>query len=180
MIFASLINFIKIMILDEFIDKDTCGKNRLFCNISCNTCNSVFKRQKRQVTTHFCSSFCANIAKGLYVKLACDHCSDEFYKLKSKLAGSKSGKYFCGRKCKDLAQKYMLEIQPDHYGTGDGVHSYRRLALANLPNICGSCGYSNILALEVHHKDRDRANNDISNLEILCANCHSIKHKMGL
>ena len=31
--------------------------------------------------------------------------------------------------------------------------------------------------LIVHHKDRDRNNSDISNLEILCANCHMKEHK---
>ena len=30
--------------------------------------------------------------------------------------------------------------------------------------------------LHVHHIDRDRENNDLSNLEILCANCHAIEH----
>ena len=28
----------------------------------------------------------------------------------------------------------------------------------------------------VYHKDTNRENNDISNLEVLCANCHAIEH----
>ena len=33
-----------------------------------------------------------------------------------------------------------------------------------------------VLVNVLHHKDRDRHNNDISNLEILCSNCHAIEH----
>jgi hypothetical protein len=41
---------------------------------------------------------------------------------------------------------------------------------------CARCGYDNSLVLEVHHKDRDRENNSIENLEVLCANCHKLEH----
>jgi hypothetical protein len=30
--------------------------------------------------------------------------------------------------------------------------------------------------LQVHHRDRDRSNNDPSNLETLCARCHTLEH----
>ena len=30
-----------------------------------------------------------------------------------------------------------------------------------------------VILLEVHHKDGDRTNNDLSNLELLCCNCHA-------
>lgn len=31
-------------------------------------------------------------------------------------------------------------------------------------------------SLQVHHRDRDRSNNDPSNLETLCARCHTLEH----
>ena len=44
---------------------------------------------------------------------------------------------------------------------------------------CEICGVSEwqgkILPLELHHKDRDHYNNELSNLQILCPNCHSIQ-----
>lgn len=167
------------MIIEEYVAKDTAGKNRLFVKIECQVCKSIFNRQKRQMRNdyHCCSSFCLNFAKGLYIELKCSHCNIDFVRLKSRLENSKSGKYFCGRECKDLAQKYMIEIQPEHYGSGTGISSYRDRALNYYPNLCNRCGFTNILALEVHHIDRDRNNNDLMNLEILCANCHSIEHK---
>ena len=42
---------------------------------------------------------------------------------------------------------------------------------------CEQCGYEQWLGqpinLEIHHKDGDRSNNELSNLELLCPNCHS-------
>lgn len=64
-----------------------------------------------------------------------------------------------------------------NYNTGIG--SYRKIAFDVYPHKCARCGYENILALEVHHKDKNRNNNSIENLEILCCNCHTIKHKQN-
>lgn len=43
---------------------------------------------------------------------------------------------------------------------------------------CQRCGFHmHPEILEVHHMDRDRANNTQQNLEVLCPNCHAIEHK---
>lgn len=45
---------------------------------------------------------------------------------------------------------------------------------------CSRCSYdklSNIL--QVHHKDRNRSNNELDNLEILCPNCHMEEHYLS-
>jgi 5-methylcytosine-specific restriction endonuclease McrA len=39
---------------------------------------------------------------------------------------------------------------------------------------CSLCGYVGKLA--IHHRDKDKTNNDISNLEVLCFPCHREKH----
>lgn len=59
------------------------------------------------------------------------------------------------------------------------VYTYRQRALSHYKSCCGRCGFTNILALEVHHKDRNRNNNTMDNLEVLCANCHKIEHGSG-
>lgn len=44
---------------------------------------------------------------------------------------------------------------------------------------CDICGYSeHIDALVIHHKDMDRSNSDLSNLKVICANCHVRLHKI--
>lgn len=165
------------MIIREFVSVDTCNKNRIFTEVRCEVCSVIFTRQKRLLKLHTCSIKCNNVLKGSTVEVECSNCGVPVFKAKSKLTNSKSGKYFCCRACKDEAQTYMTEIQPSHYGTGTGIDSYRQKAFKVYKPICAECGYSNILALEVHHIDKDRNNNVISNLKILCANCHTIEHK---
>ena len=74
-------------------------------------------------------------------------------------------------------------------GSGGGQHyapkankthsekAYRNKAFKELPNECMLCGESEIAVLIAHHLDMDRSNSDISNLAILCANCHIKLHK---
>ncbi len=43
---------------------------------------------------------------------------------------------------------------------------------------CECCGNTEwlgqLISLELHHKDGDRTNNALSNIELLCPNCHSL------
>jgi len=51
---------------------------------------------------------------------------------------------------------------------------WRKIALVNKLPICEICGCGPVgRNLHVHHKDRDRKNNDLDNLQILCVNCHN-------
>lgn len=128
----------------------------------------------------FCSKDCVLIYKkenssDIMKKFICSYCNIEFLRYKKNF--SKSGFYFCCRKHKDLAQRIggIKEIQPSHYK--DGSFNYRDIAFRNFDKKCNKCGYYEYPAiLVVHHKDRDRSNNNLSNLEILCPNCHEIEH----
>lgn len=55
--------------------------------------------------------------------------------------------------------------------------NYRKKAWDKLPHKCVSCGIKNEKVLIVHHKDKNRKNGNIENLEILCLNCHSLIHR---
>lgn len=69
----------------------------------------------------------------------------------------------------------FISMRPAHYGTS-GIASYRKRALEKYGAACIQCGYDeNILALEVDHIDGNRQNNNLGNLQVLCANCHKIK-----
>jgi len=107
----------------------------------------------------------------------CALCRQEFYMNESKKKNSKSGFYFCCRAHKDEAQRIggVKEIMPSHYG--NGLSHYREIALRDRPKECERCQYNaNPSAIVVHHKDRNRQNNSLDNLEVLCANCHAIEH----
>lgn len=109
----------------------------------------------------------------------CALCQTPFYLNESKKKNSKSGLFFCCREHKDQSQRIggIEEIQPPHYGIGKGEHSYRGKAFASLSPECIMCGYGKYESvLQVHHKDKDRSNNDLSNLEFLCPTHHTELH----
>ncbi|MDP3997718.1 MAG: HNH endonuclease [bacterium] len=61
----------------------------------------------------------------------------------------------------------------------DKVVSQRALKLRLLRirgEKCERCNYDKREILQVHHKDGNRQNNEINNLEIICPNCHYEEH----
>jgi hypothetical protein len=154
----------------------------------CQQCATEFLAEKRDLKRgrgKFCSLKCfydsiRDIKKVSHdANVTCSTCGTDFYKRPSELKGSKSGLYFCTRACKDKAQKIggIEAIQPDHYGTASGIHTYRDILKTCDSPECERCGYDeHIEILQVHHRDRNRMNNKESNLEILCPNCHHWEH----
>lgn len=51
---------------------------------------------------------------------------------------------------------------------------YREKALNAYGEMCQQCGAEE--HIEVHHIDRDRQNNALENLEVLCRSCHGDRH----
>lgn len=122
------------------------------------------------------------------VKLECAYCHKEFYRSPSKLLKSRSGLYFCNKECKLAAQrlesgKQFSEMRPLHYGTADSEYTYRRKAFRSYSHCCAICNWDeDEEILQVHHIDEDRQNNELTNLIILCPNCHAklTSHKYQL
>lgn len=162
-------------IIEEIKLPDSEGKLRIYCDIQCDICNKIFRRQKRFIKHNFCSMKCKYQSEGVRKVLKCAVCNSVFTRSNSKMQNAKNNIHFCSRKCKDIGQSTIKEIQPSHYGTENGSN-YRSKAFKHYLPICNRCGFSNVIALEVHHKDRNRQNDDIGNLEILCCNCHTIEH----
>jgi uncharacterized protein with FMN-binding domain len=61
-------------------------------------------------------------------------------------------------------------------GTSQGY--YLRLAKENLIQKCQICGNEKVKLL-VHHKDKNRKNNVLSNLMIVCRSCHNKIHRIN-
>lgn len=152
----------------------------------CLYCHSEFTTTKQEVhrgNGKFCSISCSSKFNGEKRKIeklpnvTCAYCNKKFYKKPSQISCSKSGLFFCCREHKDAAQKIggIKEIMPSHYGTS--LKDYRKIAYSLKPKVCERCGYDNHpAAITVHHKDRNRENNNEENLEVLCYNCHAIEH----
>lgn len=133
--------------------------NGKFCSLSCSSKYRASQRPKLQPNSR------------------CALCLVPIYRNQSRLRKSKSGLQFCSRDCKDKAQSLDVRLlRIPHYGTGKS--SYRQRALAKLPIICNRCGFNRVpTILLVHHKDRNRENNELENLEVLCPNCHTEEHR---
>lgn len=153
------------------------GRKRQAVKVKCLNCGKSFLKALRFIkpdVKNYCSLKCANAGHRKRITLKCAMCNKLFERVPSKIKNSKSGLYFCSKHCKDKAQRIggCKEIQPSHYGKG--LTTYRSIAFREYDAKCEICGYSNHLEiLEVHHIDKNRENNDISNLIILCPNCHA-------
>lgn len=107
-------------------------------------------------------------------KFKCAQCKVVKYKLKSRFKMGKGRYEFCGVGCKNIAQRIGGILEPKHAGS---TRRYRTKALRALPHVCARCGYKKRTdILQVHHKDGDRNNVALSNLEIICPNCHAKHH----
>jgi HNH endonuclease len=151
------------------------GKPRRLYIHTCKQCKVNFYVPKCK-ERFFCSKKCSSDSKLVITTINCAYCFNKFERRVSKLRGSKSGLHFCNRKCKDKAQSLESSVlaKPDHYGNGSS--NYRDIAFRHYQHNCNRCGYKEYPILRVHHKDRNRSNNELENLEILCPNCHEIEH----
>lgn len=136
----------------------------------CAVCSRSFDHiSSRCNRAKYCSRSCyykAMAHKGTK-QFTCKHCGNTF------LGSPSQTRVYCSRACngKDSKSKWNPKF------------STVRKAMVGRGMIqkCERCGFdSNPRILGVHHKDRNRSNNDLGNLEVLCPNCHSMEHERHL
>jgi hypothetical protein len=86
--------------------------------------------------------------------------------VRKKISESKSG---ISRN--DLREKYKGCANPNYR---NGLSTSKRIIL-EVKKLCEYCGTNK--NLEIHHKDKNRDNNQLSNLILLCRSCHSKQHR---
>lgn len=158
---------------------------------TCQECKQNFEAQARELNrgnAKYCSKLCSKLGvkkklleKGISSRehnVECAYCKKTFYKNESQIKNSKTNTHFCCREHKDIGQRIetgIKQIQPSHYG--ETYTKYRDLIFRHKEKICERCQYNkHPEILEVHHKDRNRENNTIENLEVLCSRCHDEEH----
>jgi hypothetical protein len=145
----------------------------------CLNCKKGFEAQlseHKRGNAKYCSKKCVyahriGVVKPKELNCECAKCGVGFWKSPSRMRRSKSGLFFCTRKCKDESQKIggISEIMPAHYGK-----NYRTICWSHHKKECIICGEDKIVA--VHHYDHNHYNNDVSNLIPLCPTHHQYVH----
>lgn len=153
------------------------GKPRKLYEKTCTVCSQIFLVPKHRYSRKVCSAICSSKIRQKRIIVNCSNCGKEIERVVTKVATVKHGHHFCSRSCKDLSQRLdgnCPDIRPAHYGNGNRKYSYRKVGLG-IAKECG-CGESRKYLLTVHHRDGNRQNNDLLNLETVCFNCHAIRH----
>ncbi len=139
-------------------------------NTECLICKKkIYKRPKEILNNKnrvFCSMSCYGIS--CRKEKPCLVCG------KPILSGE--NKKTCSRGC---SNKHRTGIKYKINRPRDKVKDLRALKTRLLNakgKTCEKCGYDVYQILEIHHKDRNRNNNELNNLELLCPNCHTTKH----
>lgn len=152
-------------------------KRRKAVEVVCEQCSKEFLKQERFVKKrkhHFCCSECSSLFSRKRVDVICAVCYKKKELSQSKYDVCKSKTFFCSRKCQNIGQSANSDV--DYLcNWKDGASSYRTRALDKYGKKCNECGYDeHEIALDVHHIDRNRDNNEIENLVVLCSRCHRL------
>ena len=147
--------------------------------IKCSSCGKKIYRKPSHIPesgNNYCSSNCQHKARRLGKLVKCHICSKETYKQRQYLQKSKSGYFFCSKKCSIKWQNtYFTGTKHPNWTTGQ--FSYRSILLSKqIPIKCFLCGLEDKEIMVVHHIDKNRKNNKPENLKWLCPNCHYLVH----
>ena len=148
--------------------------------VKCAVCQKAFYSKPSQLKLgwgKYCSATCRNKSQFNGHKVRCFTCGKGVYKSLARLKHSKSGNYFCDKKCQTLWRNSIFsgEKSPNWI---NGIRSYREILLRNEEKpVCVLCRVADVRILTVHHVDGNRKNNLISNLVWVCHNCHHLVHR---
>ena len=139
-------------------------------NTKCCICNKPIYRRPSEIRANkgrvFCSLSCHGVS--LRKEIPCLVCG--------KLILSGFNKKTCSRTC---ANKNRVGLKYKIGSPKDKVKSQQALKLRLLKERgkkCERCAYKKYEILQIHHKDRNRSNNNLDNLALICPNCHYEEH----
>jgi hypothetical protein len=143
----------------------------------CRNCGSPFFAMPGSKVTH-CSIACFNRRGRRKADMVrtCVHCANEYTR-----SAGQTKRRFCSRECAiehnrgrgRIGTQYDLPI----FTQRNKRPPKQRLDMKEHFRACQRCGWNEEPAiLHRHHKNRDRKNNAMSNIEVLCPTCHVLEH----
>ena len=139
-------------------------------NTTCTICGKAVYRRPVEIKRNKSRVFCSMICYGISCRkeVPCLICARPIL--------ASLNKKTCSRPC---ANKHREGIKYKINRPRDKVVSERALKIRLLNEkgaFCEICGYDKYEILQVHHKDRNRNNNILDNLSLICPNCHCEEH----
>lgn len=139
-------------------------------NSSCLICKTLIYRRPAEIEKSNGRVFCSASCYGLHCRkeIPCSNCG--------KLILSGLNKKTCSRICANqqrTGSRYKVNRLKDKATT------LRRLKIKlfnERGEKCERCNYKKREVLQVHHKNKNHTDNRISNLELICPNCHYEEH----
>ena len=172
-----------------------CAKLKTGVYKNCELCKKEFYVTNYNMTAKFCSSSCSakinNSKRSLknkatYITKECDYCSTSFIKNVHLIKKQR----YCSMSCstahrrdqywspiKEAIERGEVKIR-DNIESNNGI--FKKYLIEKYGAKCMRCSwaeinpYTNKIPIELEHKDGDCTNNNLSNLELLCPNCHSL------
>lgn len=133
----------------------------------CAVCGKEFQHiASRMNKAKYCSRGCYYKAQHLKgtKEYTCCYCGKKF------LGSPSSKRKYCSVQCNSKNRK--SEWKPTFATVRKNLIARGKIEKCE---ICGYDAHPEILG--VHHKDRNRNNNALSNLMVLCPTCHSLEHR---
>ena len=139
-------------------------------NTVCSRCHKDIYRRPSQIQSGpvFCSLLCHGHEQRK--SRQCSICEKEFY-------GRKNN---CSRSCANKARTGISYTKENAFNKAYKGKVLKELVAKRCDGKCERCKENNYAILQVHHKkERHKGGGDtLSNLELLCPNCHA-SHHMG-
>lgn len=115
----------------------------------------------------------------------CERCKEEYQPNSNRQKWCKECGKIMNRKrrkqrCKEYYKRTYKKKGYNQKGKNNnnykgGIGTYREKKLNSVDEkVCERCGSTT--NLEVHYKDRDKYNNNLNNLELICKSCHKKEH----
>ena len=149
-------------------------------DVACKICGSEFYVKpvhQKKGWGKYCSVACRTKSQFNGKIVACFICRKEIYRSARDLKTSSSGLFFCSKSCQTIWRNKILFSGENHASWKYGESAYRRiLSSTDKKKTCVLCKSEDFRVLAVHHLDKNRKNNDVSNLTWLCHNCHYLVH----
>jgi len=167
-------------IVNQFDIMPFAGYNRNMIEKKCLICGKIIRIKKSHANKgwgKYCSIMCRSKGQRIGTWVKCSSCNKLIYRRPVDFKRSGSKKFFCSVSCHCSWENHNNRSGYAAPNWINGQTAYRKLLAQHIAPIkCAQCGIKDNRVLVVHHRDGDRTNNKVENLEWLCRNCHCIVH----